>query len=240
MEDVHQLISILPKDLLQWSKNGLNKNSAGIITYEYFTFRLLPKKPDPFRIYGNKLPILLVSNSDIVPRSASVCIRSFDEFNQLASLLKPYIRMRNMPQVPDLKKGGLKIEAIKTFLNWMGKYYDILFLTPILQFLYTDMDMVKLGRYFKMAMVPPTSLHPLTLRPILDLPKVMQVYEEPYLTHALSIRELFEYSSLGLDVEMGLDPLQDVIPEESFNEFMPTIISYQCCSMDIRHPDDDE
>ena len=91
-----------------------------------------------------------------MPRKQSVCLRAYDEYVQLSSLLKSYINMSpNLTPIP--KIGGKKSdnnnqkESISKLLKWCGSSKQILQLTPIQLFLFTILPMGDVERIFKIA-----------------------------------------------------------------------------------------
>ena len=95
--------------------------------------------------------ILVVTNSHLAPRPLCICMRSYDEFTRLASVLRPYINMRDLPtKVPRMKRNQKK-ESMKAFLRWCGSFNEILSLIVIQSFIYSITPIEDIIAYCKVA-----------------------------------------------------------------------------------------
>ena len=136
----------------------------------------------------------------------------------MASILRYYINSNELPSVPKMKKkivqSHQKIENIQVFLKWCGSCKEIITLSALQIFLYTIEPMDIVIQYFQKARQntitrrhKPNKKSTGLLLQLLQLSKTRQPYEEKYLISELSMAEMFEYSSLANDVEMGIDAL---------------------------------
>ena len=169
----------------------------------------------------------------------------------MASILRYYINSNELPSVPKMKKkivlSHQKIENIQVFLKWCGSCKEIITLSALQIFLYTIEPMDIVIQYFQKARQntitrrhkPNKKSTGLLL--LLQLSKTRQPYEEKHLISELSMAEMFEYSSLANDVEMGIDALsfdntdqQNITYEyESFNQ-----AERVCSEMLVVHSED--
>ena len=128
---------LLFKDVkLNWTQS--NANSA-----EVFAYKFLQVNSNP-----NVFSILLMSNSCYAARPVGICMRSYDEFAQMASLLRPYINNMELPSVPYMKRRQKK-ESISSFLQWCGTYKEVLSLIAIQHFLYSNSDILEIAKEWK-------------------------------------------------------------------------------------------
>ena len=230
------LVKLLkPNDCLNWCKSRSITpfGKSNIFVYEYFNFKILTNKKR-----DDKVPILIVTNSNLVPRNVCICLRSFEEFNQMASVLRYYVRMNELPSVPSMKRNE-KMNGIRDFMKWCGSCKEIITLSAVQLFLYTIEPMENVVLYFQNTRQNTTTItwghKPRIRRPVLS--KSRQSYEQEYLLSELSTREMFEYSSLATDVEMGMEALyfnheQDDTFE--YNRFEMPI----CSDLLVIHPED--
>ena len=167
----------------------------------------------------------------------------------MASILRYYINSNELPSVPKMKKkivqSHQKIENIQVFLKWCGSCKEIITLSALQIFLYTIEPMDIVIQYFQKARQNTiTRRHKPNkkstgLLQLLQLSKTRQLYEEKYLISELSMAEMFEYSSLANDVEMGIDALsfndlnQNTYEYESFNQ-----AERVCSEMLVIHSED--
>ena len=121
---------------------------------ELFAFKFLPKDSNNNVVLTTSNsdmephPILLMSNSCYAARPVGICMRSYDEFAQMASLLRPYINNMELPSVPYMKRRQKK-ESISEFLQWVGTYKEVLSLIAIQHFLYSNSDILEIAKEWK-------------------------------------------------------------------------------------------
>ena len=138
---------LLFKDVtLDWAQSNGNNT-------EVFAFKFLQDSSGN-NVLVNRNPnveyfsILLMSNSCYAARPVGICMRSYDEFAQMASLLRPYINNMELPSVPYMKRRQKK-ESISEFLQWVGTYKEVLSLIAIQHFLYSNSDILEIAKEWK-------------------------------------------------------------------------------------------
>ena len=138
---------LLFKDVtLDWAQSNGNNT-------EVFAFKFLQDSSGN-NVLVNRNPnveyfsILLMSNSCYAARPVGICMRSYDEFAQMASLLRPYINSMELPRVPYMKRRQKK-ESISLFLQWCGSYKEVLSLITIQHFIYSDRDVAEITKEWK-------------------------------------------------------------------------------------------
>ena len=152
---------------------------------ELFAFKFLPKDSNNNVVLPTSNsdmephPILLMSNSCYAARPVGICMRSYDEFAQMASLLRPYINNMELPRVPKMKRSHKK-ESMSQFLQWCGSYIEVLRMIVIQYFLYSDTDISEIIKKFKIMISTPSGHHSKPFTFLRDL-KITQNYEVEFL-----------------------------------------------------------
>ncbi len=100
-----------PKDMIKWSSDQF---VGSVFKYEFLSFKILQAPEDKVPV-----PVLVVSNSVIVPREVAICLRPFEDYVRLRSLLRHYIRTSQLPGVPEMNKSSVTIS--------IGAFYRLLF-----------------------------------------------------------------------------------------------------------------
>ena len=136
---------------LNWAQS--NQNTAEVFAYKFLQVNS----------NANVFSILLMSNSCYAARPVGICMRSYDEFAQMASLLRPYINNMELPRVPKMKRSHKK-ESMSQFLQWCGSYIEVLRMIVIQYFLYSDTDISEIIKKFKIMISTPSGHHSNRLR----------------------------------------------------------------------------
>ena len=157
---------------LDWlSARGLNKTKE-IFAYKFLRSALVNTKIP--------VPILMMSNSCYAARPVGICMRSYDEFAQMASLLRPYINNKELPTAVPYMKRSRKKESMGLFLQWCGAHKEVLSLIAIQHFLYSLISIQDIRKRFKTTSQDSSAIRfkLLELGPNLNIP---QGYEEGFL-----------------------------------------------------------
>ena len=206
--------------------------------FQYTYFVIKPLSEDR-KNNDEKVPFLLLTNHNHLPRRVAVFLRSYKELTKFRSMLRHFCKLIELPNMPSGSTHKmLKTEIMKAFIRWCACNEQVINLKAVQLFLYTNEPMKTIKDAFELT----RNLNKTegwnskgywwynNSRHLPEVPVIRQDYERKYLNQMdLSTeQQRFKYTSLGGVVEMGIDSSEYM--EKDFEEDEYTHIQPKNCS----------
>ena len=235
---------ILPHDEIVQDQSSPSYCKAD---FQYTYFVIKPLSEDR-KNNDEKMPFLLLTNHNHLPRKVAVFLRSYKELTKFRSMLQHYCKLIELPNMPSGSTHKMqKTEIMEAFIRWCACNEQVINLKAVQLFLYTNEPMKTIKDAFELTRNLSKAEGWNTkgywwyneARHLPEVPVIRQDYERKYLNQIdLSTeQQRFQHTCLGGVVEMGIDSSE--YDEKDFEDEEYTHIQPKNCS-DLLFVQDDE